>query len=87
MEQNDKTFIALPEHRQGELKLEGKMEAYQERVVDEKSELDKKINTLTAFQRSEAFKTIDYDKTALLHRQLKAMVEYSNILNERILLL
>ena len=60
------------------------MEAYQERVVAEKKELDEKISKLEAFIQSYRFVDISEDDQDLLPRQLKAMREYASILGERI---
>ena len=61
------------------------MQEYQERVVTEKSELDIKINKLTAFLVRKDLGLTSIDGTAILDRQLSCMVQYSNILNERII--
>jgi len=57
------------------------MEAYQERVVLEKKELDEKINKLSVFVSSD---TLKEDVANVLKKQLAIMIDYSNILSERI---
>jgi hypothetical protein len=61
------------------------MEAYQERVVTERDELEEKIEKLVAFMfHSGHFQGIPEREQDLLNRQLEAMREYSSILEERI---
>lgn len=61
------------------------MQPYQLRVVQEKSELDTKIQTLTAFAKSEAFsETVPEAEQRRMLRQLVVMQDYSRILGERI---
>lgn len=60
------------------------MEDYQIRVVEEREELQEKINKLVAFNASDAFKKIDTDQRSLLKCQLLAMETYNQILKERI---
>ena len=62
------------------------MEDYQKRVLEEKAELDKKINRLIAFMKTEKYQEeCSVDERSRLKRQEAVMVNYSNILNERIL--
>lgn len=59
------------------------MEAYQERVVQEKKELDVKIEKLIEFLKTD--KALDLvEGYNLLWAQHKAMAEYSKILGDRI---
>lgn len=60
------------------------MEAYQQRVVDERRELDEKIERLAGFIASTAFDFVDHEQRQLLLRQHDAMVTYSDILQQRI---
>jgi hypothetical protein len=61
------------------------MEPYQQRVVDEKTELDAKREKLTAFiQNGDVFNYLPDDEQRRLERQDRCMTEYSNILGERI---
>lgn len=61
------------------------MKPHQQRVADEKSELDLKISKLDEFiQRNPSFLSIDAEEQARLKRQYSVMAEYSSILGERI---
>lgn len=58
---------------------------HQQRVVDEKSELDEKLGKLHDFiQDNPIFKTLPDGEQKLLQRQDLVMAEYSQILSERI---
>lgn len=59
------------------------MEAYQERVIIEKSHLDEKIDKLNDFLHHSSPK-IDNKQLALLIAQFRVMQAYSAILAERI---
>lgn len=60
------------------------MEDFQQRVVDEKKELDEKREKLAAFFTGSIFPTLPVEERVRLERQLDAMNEYSSILGERI---
>ena len=60
------------------------MKDYQQRVVDEKEELDAKIERLREFHDSDVWKTLDRYQHTLLDSQLWFMCSYSSILGERI---
>lgn len=60
------------------------MEAYKQRVVTEKSELDHKRESLTAFIGGNVYRALKTDEQLRLNGQLAAMTLYSNILGERI---
>ena len=61
------------------------MEAYIERMVEEKRELDEKIAKLIAFRYSEkGDEILDDRQRSLLDRQFRAMTEYSDTLSIRI---
>lgn len=61
------------------------MEAHQQRVVDEQTELDDKIGKLQNFiSDSPIFIKLDKDDRVLLDHQLSTMRNYSKILGERI---
>lgn len=62
-----------------------KMEAYQLRVVEEKTALDEKRSKLVDFLMSDKFKELDKHSQALLSLQADAMNTYSAILSYRIL--
>jgi CHASE3 domain sensor protein len=58
------------------------MKPYQQRVVDEKKELDQKIEKLTSFLKEPQTKClIELER---LQRQLVIMHQYSEVLGERI---
>lgn len=62
------------------------MLAHQERVVQEKQELDDKIAKLSSFTNpnNDIFNALPEDEQVRLGRQLAVMAEYSSILSERI---
>jgi len=60
------------------------MLAFQERVVVEKQELDKKIDALSVFMDGGIFQTVPPAEQARLHWQRTAMRSYSDALGERI---
>lgn len=60
------------------------MQPYQQRVVDEKTELDAKLEKLAAFIQSDAFRMLNVHEADLLKEQHMAMKCYSRILAERI---
>ena len=61
------------------------MEQYQERVVKEKKDLDEKVSKLQAFISSERFVSVEADEANRMRNQLSVMMDYSNILGERII--
>lgn len=60
------------------------MEAYQQRVIEEKKELDIKRDKLTEFLKSGDRSKVPQDEQDRLNRQLAHMDAYSNVLAERI---
>lgn len=60
------------------------MQPYQQRVVDEKSELDDKLDKLAKFIGSPSFTSLDKEEQMLLICQKVAMRIYSTILEDRI---
>jgi crAss001_48 related protein len=60
------------------------MEAFQERVVTEKKELDEKIEKLYAFIHGTVYPSLPDDERARLMRQYCHMKDYSNVLLDRI---
>ena len=60
------------------------MENYQQRVIDEKKELDGRIYKLSAFIDGDVFNELSAEEQRLLNSQLKVIQEYSMILNDRI---
>lgn len=61
------------------------MEPYQQRVVDEKHELDAKIAKLDAFMAGDEWHALSQTQQQLLNRQRAAMVSYADALSERLL--
>lgn len=57
---------------------------HQQRVVDEKAELDDKLSKLNAFKESDLFKSLDVEDRALLVVQATYMEAYSKTLGKRI---
>jgi hypothetical protein len=64
--------------------MEKTMEAYQQRVIDEKNELDGRLAKLMAFIEGAGFANVKPDEQERMQRQARAMHEYSAILGERI---
>ena len=61
------------------------MHEFQIRVINEKKELDEKINKLKDFIiNNPIFKTLLKEEQSRLNKQYDIMVEYSKILSERI---
>lgn len=62
------------------------MAPYQQRVVDEKTELDDRIGKLGTFFDTQTFLALDTGERSLLYHQHRAMKVYSHILGDRIAL-
>lgn len=61
------------------------MDAYQQRVVDEKDELDRRLVKLRAFiDGPDTYAQLPTEDRKLLWQQWQAMLEYSDILGQRI---
>ena len=60
------------------------MESYQERVIEEKQELDDRIDKLESFLLSGRAGAVVEDEIQRMNRQCAAMKEYSDVLGERI---
>jgi len=60
------------------------MEDYQERVIEEKKELDAKIDKLGEFIRSDEFVSVPMAEQVRLKQQRTVMNQYSDILAARI---
>ena len=60
------------------------MSDYDERIIIEKQDIDKKINCLIAFMDTNGFTLINPKEKKRLEKQLLIMEEYSKILSERI---
>jgi hypothetical protein len=57
---------------------------HQQRVIDEKSELDSKLGKLKTFFSSPVFASVDVDEQSRLKEQAIHMQNYSLVLSERI---
>jgi hypothetical protein len=60
------------------------MEPWQERLINEKAELDLKLERLTEFGRSPQFQALDEEEQMLINRQHSLMEDYSEVLSKRI---
>jgi len=60
------------------------MEAYQERVVEEKKDLDGKIERLDTFRLSDKFGELPIDEQQRMRWQKSLMELYSDVLEDRI---
>ena len=60
------------------------MDAWQERVVQEKAELDEKINKLEQFFSTETYARLSNKHLDLFDKQIVAMRQYSEALEGRI---
>jgi hypothetical protein len=60
------------------------MQPHQERVVQEKTELDEKIDKLDAFRAGTIFPTVAVEEQDRLNKQLSFMRQYSGVLADRI---
>lgn len=57
---------------------------YQQRVIQERNELDWRLGNLVAFFASVRFALLPEEDQQLLKRQADVMAEYSHILSDRI---
>jgi hypothetical protein len=62
----------------------GALQPHQQRVVDEKRDLDEKLEKLVAFTRSPTFADLDSGERNRLDQQAATMAMYSDILGDRI---
>lgn len=61
------------------------MQPHQQRVVDEKAELDEKIAKLRIFiNENPAYLQLPQAEALLMHDQISAMARYSDVLGQRI---
>jgi hypothetical protein len=60
------------------------MEAWQQRVIDEKKQLDERIEKLAIFIQGELYNTLDPVEQKRLTDQIHAMDSYARILGQRI---
>ena len=61
------------------------MEDFQKRVIEEKSDLDKKVESLRIFITGPVFPTLPKDECERLYEQHRYMVKYSDVLGRRII--
>lgn len=59
------------------------MQAYQERVVEEKRELDEKLAKLDTFANTEQYAALSVKEQTQMTRQLCIMHNYSKVLGDR----
>lgn len=57
---------------------------HQQRVIDEKAELDDRRSKLAAFLYTGTFEALDAAERERLEKQLRLMTSYSDVLGERI---
>jgi len=57
---------------------------HQQRVIEEKRELDEKLHKLTTFLATAASAQVSLVEARLLHEQLNHMLQYSRVLQLRI---
>jgi hypothetical protein len=60
------------------------MQPHQQRVVDEKNELDSKLAKLNSFIGGEIFHSLPAEERIRLAKQAGIMKDYSDVLSERI---
>ena len=60
------------------------LQPHQQRVVDEKTELDERLTKLIAFFNSPIFAGLQEDEQGRMKRQADHMTNYSVVLGERI---
>lgn len=60
------------------------MQPHQTRVMEEKAELDEKLQKLTAFLPTEFCLSLPFNERSRLKQQHSVMTAYSSILGERI---
>lgn len=70
--------------RTGVLFTKPNMQPYQQRVIDEKNELDEKLTKLRKFLATDQFRILPEDERRRLVRQCEIMGEYSLVLRQRI---
>lgn len=64
--------------------MENPLQPHQQRVVDEKAELDVKLEALRAFLRGSLFETLNVSERSRLRKQAEIMNQYSQVLAQRI---
>ena len=60
------------------------LQPHQQRVVDERRELDERRQKLSEFIRGDVYLSLPVQERSLLRKQAKVMRQYSDLLGERI---
>jgi hypothetical protein len=60
------------------------LQPHQERVLEERRELDEKIHKLTVFIASARIAQVSLAESRRLYQQLQIMLDYSRVLQDRI---
>jgi hypothetical protein len=60
------------------------MEDWQQRVIDEKTQLDERLQKLEAFINTDAASVVSVEENQRLIRQQQCMNDYAQVLQERI---
>ena len=60
------------------------IQPHQQRVLDEKQELDTRIEKLSSFLHSENIHKASAEEQELLHKQLDVMIDLQQVLQQRI---
>lgn len=60
------------------------LQPHQQRVIEEKRDLNEKIHKLTVFLASAASTQVSLSEARLMHEQLNHMLQYSKVLQRRI---
>ena len=68
----------------GPVTMSKQLAPHQQRVVDEKRELDERLKKLSEFFSNPIFHGLPEEERSRLSRQRRAMTTYSDILGERI---
>lgn len=63
----------------------GHLQPHQQRMLDERDELGKKLRDLNNFLGSDRFNAMGADEQCLMRMQHSAMLQYHSILHQRIL--
>lgn len=77
-------IAAAPAEQNGACTPSCNKQAYQDRVIEEKSQLDEKIAKLRVFIGGKTYLDLDGNDQILLNRQLGIMEQYSEVLDDRI---
>ncbi len=66
------------------MKMESWLEPWQQRVIEEKTELDEKRDALGRFKQTDFFAALPWQEQERLNTQAHVMTMYSAVLGERI---